>query len=149
MSGSSTPTAVSACSLLTSTQKRALLDDPPAVKSESGLPGALGGETVCTIVPSPIGSRSAVTSLFVVLRPAPDRFPSAIDRRVGTAVSVGGRTAWWIPTPEAHVPGSAVPASAYSLVATKDGELVSVEVTTTQDPEHRAVEAMQDALGAV
>ena len=46
-------------------------------------------------------------------------------------------------------PGPAVPASAYSLVATKDGELVSVEVTTTQDPEHRAVEALQDALAAV
>jgi hypothetical protein len=147
LSGSST--AGSACSLLTSTQKRALLDDPPAVKSESGLPGTSGGESVCTIVPSPLGSRSTVTSLFVVLRPAPDSFPTAVDRRVGTAVSVGGLTAWWIPTPEAHVPGAAVPASAYSLVTTKDGDLVSVEVTATQDPEHRAVEAMQDALAAV
>jgi hypothetical protein len=147
LGGSST--AGSACSLLSATQKRALLDDPPAVKSESGLTGTSGGETVCTIVPSPIGSPSPVTSLFVVLRPAPDDFPTAVDRRVGTAVAVGGLTAWWIPTPEAHVPGAAVPASAYSLVATKDGDLVSVEVTTAQDPKHRAVQAMQDALAAI
>ena len=151
MSGSSTAgsTAGSACSLLTSTQKQALLDNPPTVRSESGLPGTSGGETVCTVVPWPIASRSTVTSLFVVLRPAPDTFPTAVDRRVGTAVPVGGLTAWWIPTPEAHVPGAGVPASAYSLVATKDGHLVSVEVTTAQDPERRAVQAMQEALATI
>jgi hypothetical protein len=119
------------------------------VKSESGLPGPSGGETVCTVIPLPLGSDHTVAGLFVVLRPAPDGFPTGVDRRVGTAVSVGGLTAWWLPTPGTHGPGAAVPESAYSLVAVKDGDLVSVEVTTAQEPEHRAVQAMQDALASL
>ena len=78
MSGSSTPTASSACSLLTSTQKRALLDDPASVRSESGLPGASGGETVCTVVRgrSRAGARSPVSSSCCGRPPTDSRRPS-------------------------------------------------------------------------
>jgi hypothetical protein len=135
----------SACSLLTSSQKSALLDAPPHVRSQAL---AAKGESLCTVIPWPIGSQKALTTLFLTLKPAPAEFPSALERQLGRPVEVDGRAAWWIVSvPTASV--SAAPASDHFLIAKKDGRLVGAQVSTRVNPLAKDKLALADALAAI
>jgi len=146
--------ANSACALLTSSQKSELLDHPPTVRDEGNFlhtprGATVRGATLCTVIPWPITSQRSFTSLFLVMKPAPVDFPSALDRRLGQAMEVRGQTAWWIPSANALISGRPLPESDYFLVATKDGWLVSVQVTNIQNAKSIAVRTMSDSLGSI
>ena len=82
----------SACSLLSTAQARALLDNPPSVRRSDFRGSPKSGASVCTFIPWPIDSQRSFPSVFLTLGPAPSEFPSAIVRKVGTLVQVDGET---------------------------------------------------------
>ena len=150
-SGSKTSAA---CALLTSSQESELLDHPSNVRNEgeslhTTQGASVRGATLCTVIPWPITSQRSFTSLFLVMRPAPVNFPSALDRRLGQPIEVDGQTAWWIPSDSTLMSRGSLPGSDYFLVATKDGWLLSVQVTNIHDSKSIAISTMSDSLRSI
>lgn len=144
LAGGGTSSKTSVCSLLTDAQVRALIPGTHKLLVH-GLSYPKTRQSDCTFVPVPFDS--PVTSLDVVIGPAPHGFPSSALRHFAPPVSVDGRTAWWYNIfQEATPPGHQVPPEAHILLAVKDGREVGVQAETSDQPESLARRTMAEIL---
>jgi hypothetical protein len=154
--GGRAATTLSACSLLSTTQERALLDTPDVRASGGSAPGMPHGSTGCAVVkwPFTVSNGQFPPWLQLQLGPRPSRSQDLLSRVAGTTqVTIHGQAAWLVPLgsnvqPNYHG-GPITGVSTYVLYAFKDGYEVKVQAFRTADTEATDKTAMDEMLATL